>query len=101
MAKIGKDLKIAHSVGIVIGAGTSVGKNLSIYQNVTIGSKIDRNGKAQYPIIGDNVTLYPGCVVIGNITIGDDAVVAPNAVVIKDVPSKTVAMGIPAIIKSL
>ena len=83
--------------GIIIGDRVQIGDNCNIYQHVTLGQK---NG--QYPIIGNNVTMYPGCVIIGGITVGDNVVVAPNAVVIQDVPADTIVGGIPAhIIKRL
>lgn len=88
---IKKNLHIHHYEGIVIGNGVRIGENCHIYQNVTIGQK---NNK--YPIIGNNVTLYPGCVVIGDIVIGDGAQIAPNSVVITNIPQNAIFAGIPA-----
>jgi len=96
-AKIGSGFKMQHTVGIVIGHEVIAGSNLNIYQNVTIGKRKGHylNGR-EYPIIGNNVTLYPGSVIIGPITIGDNVVIGANAVVINNVISNSIAIGIPA-----
>ena len=80
-----------HPQNIVIGGTTVIGNNCTIYQNVTIGQKHDF-----YPVINDNVTIYSGAVVVGKITIGKNAVVGANAVVIHDVLENEVVGGIPA-----
>ncbi len=89
--RIGRNLEIAHIHGIVLGKKTIIGDNCKIYQQVTIGKKDDG-----YPIIGNNVTIYPGATVIGKIRVGDNAVIAPGAVVICDVPAGAVVGGVPA-----
>lgn len=91
IANIKGVIHFAHPLGVVIGAGCSIGKNCTIFQNVTIGQKNNL-----YPTIGDNVTIYPGAVVIGNIKIGNNVVIGANSVVTKDVPDNTVVAGIPA-----
>lgn len=68
--KIGKGLKVPHPIGIVFGSGCVLGDNVTVYQNVTIGAK---NGK--YPKIGDNVIIYPGSVLVGEIFVGDNCVI--------------------------
>ena len=90
-ANIKGRIHFAHPIGIVIGERVVIGKNLTIFQNVTIGQK---NGL--YPTIGDNVTIYPGSVVIGNIKIGNNVVIGANSVVTKDIPDNTVVAGAPA-----
>jgi serine O-acetyltransferase len=96
MASIGEGFSIAHSVGIVIGYDTVIGKNAHIFQNVTIGSNnSNKNGRVM-PIIGDNVNIYTGAVVIGAIEIGDNVMIGANSVVNKDCPSNVVVVGIPA-----
>lgn len=90
-AKIGMRFRIEHMAGIVIGAGAVIGNDVTIYQNVTIGQK---NG--QYPQIMDNVTLYAGAKVLGNITVGENSVIGANAVVLSDIPANVVVAGIPA-----
>jgi serine O-acetyltransferase len=87
----GPGFSIAHAPGIVINRSARIGRNCRIHQNVTIGDS--RGGS---PWIGDNVWIGAGAVLIGPITVGDDAVIAANAVVTKDVPSGVTVGGIPA-----
>ena len=53
-------------------------------------------GKSGSPTIGDNVVLYPGAKVVGNVVIGDNVVIGANAVVTKDIPANSGGGGIPA-----
>ncbi len=92
LAKIGPGLELRHPTGIVIGDGAVIGKNVSIYQNVTIGIR----GEGEYPVIGDNVKIYAGACILGRVRIGDNAVIGANAVVLADVPDNAVAVGVPA-----
>lgn len=96
---IEKGTKFDHPTGIVLGY-RSFGNNCRVYQNVTTGGKYGFNSvyPKDYPAIGNNVTLYAGCAVIGGITIGDNAVIGANAVVTKDVPANCIAYGNPAVI---
>lgn len=89
--KIGNNIHFMHLDGITIGSGAIIGDNCTIYHQVTIGKK---NGK--FPIIGNNVTIYPGAKIIGDVKIGDNSIIGANAVVIKDVPENSVAVGVPA-----
>lgn len=68
--KIGYGLRIPHPIGIVFGGGGVIGNNFTIYQNVTIGNKKD-----SYPLIKDNVTIYCGSVVVGEIIIENNVVI--------------------------
>lgn len=95
-AKIGRNFRIAHTVGTVIGGEVVIKDNVTIYQNVTLGTKGNRSKGRTYPTIENNVCLYPGCVIVGAITIGENAIVAPNAVVIRNVSPDSTAVGIPA-----
>jgi serine O-acetyltransferase len=99
MAEIGPGLRLPHPVGIIIGDDVRIGHRVSIYQHVTIGvansAEADEGGQA-YPVIGDDVTIYAGAVLIGPIHVGDGAVIGANSVVTKDVPARTVVAGIPA-----
>lgn len=90
-SSIGESFKIRHSVGIVISGDAKIGNNFAIGQNVTIGNK---NGGA--PIIGDNVTVHAGAIVIGNIKIGDNVIIGANSVVLKDIPNNSIVAGVPA-----
>lgn len=83
-ATIGAGLCLPHPVAIVIGEGVQIGECCTLYQSVTIGSKV--GGDGVYPTIGNRVVIYSGAAVFGAISIGDDVVVAANAVVSKSVP---------------
>ena len=72
------------------------GKNLELFQNVTIGSnRKERNGRFM-PIIGNNVSIGSGAVVVGPIKIGNNVSIGANSYVDKDVPDNAVAAGLPA-----
>lgn len=77
--------------GIVVSYRAKIGKNCTIYQQVTIGQE---NGKA--PEIGDNCILGAGSKIIGGVKIGNNVKVGANAVVVKDVPDNCTAVGVPA-----
>ncbi|MGO4234687.1 hypothetical protein [Pseudarthrobacter sp. YAF2] len=76
-------IELPHPTGIVVGRGAVIGANARIFQNVTVGSS--RSG--QYPVVGNNVTLYSGAVVAGGLIIGDGATIGANCVVTKSVSS--------------
>lgn len=90
-ADIGEGLRINHGVGTVVGARCKIGKNCIIHQNCTIG---DRNGGR--PIIGNNVIIYAGAMLLGNITIGDNSIIGANSVVTKNCPPNSIMVGTPA-----
>lgn len=90
-SEIGSNLRIEHYNGIVFGLGTKIGDNCTVYQQVTIGQK---NGK--YPVIGNNVIIYPGARILGGITVGDNSIIAPNSVVLHDVSENDTVAGVPA-----
>jgi serine O-acetyltransferase len=97
-AEIGPGFLIAHVGGIVIGAGVRIGQGCDIRQNVTMGgnySKTDAHGRQQ-PTVGDRVSVGAGAVILGAVTIGDDAVIGANAVVSRDIPARVIAAGVPA-----
>lgn len=92
----GTGLQLPHNgLGVVIHQNTVIGNNVKILQNVTIGG---RNGSG-LPIIGDNVEIGAGAVLLGDIKVGDNAWIGANAVVLCDVPENSIAVGIPAVIK--
>ena len=65
-----------HPVGIVISKFATVGKNCTIYQNVTIGKgKFSEKNNTDVPVIGDNVVIYANSVIIGGVKIGNNAVI--------------------------
>ena len=85
-----------HPVGIVIARDVVVGKNCTIYQNVTIGKKKYGFFEDKNTVIGDNVTIFANACIIGNVTIGDNAMIGAGAIVLEDVPANAVVVGSPA-----
>ena len=91
-----KGVHIAHWHGIVMNVKCKVGAGSVIYQNVTLGGI-----KGQYgPTIGKNCIIGSGAVILGEISIGDNVHIGANAVVLKDVPANSIAVGVPAQIKN-
>lgn len=77
-------------LGVVIGSGVVLGERCIIHQNVTIGTDLGQTN-GLYPHIGNDVILCAGCCVIGNVMVGDGAIIGANAVVTRDVsPGATV-----------
>ena len=75
---------------IVISDNVKIGKDCVIYQQVTIdGELLPNNSSGTAPCIGDNCYIYPGAKIIGNIIIGDNVIISPNAVVEEDIPSNS------------
>jgi len=96
-ARIGHSFAIDHGTGVVIGATSIIGHNVTIYQGVTLGAKnfpqeedgtlvkgIDR-----HPILGDHVIVYANATILGRITIGNNSVIGGNIWVTNDVPADT------------
>ncbi len=94
-ATIGSGLFIDHGMGVVIGETTEIGDNCTLYQGVTLGGTGKDKGK-RHPTLGDNVLVGAGARVLGPINIGDNSKIASGAVVLKDVPENSTAVGIPA-----
>ncbi|BAF69928.1 serine O-acetyltransferase [Nitratiruptor sp. SB155-2] len=94
-AKIGRRVFIDHGIGVVIGETTEIGNDVLIYQQVTLGGVSLSHGK-RHPTIEDGVVIGAGAKVLGNITIGKNAKIGANSVVVKDVPAESTAVGIPA-----
>jgi serine O-acetyltransferase len=95
-AKIKGGLVFTHGHDIVIGADVSLGKNCTIFNGVTLGNKdLKSSSVGNQPTLGDNVTLSTGVKVLGPLTIGDNVVVGANSVVIKNLPSDCIAVGVP------
>ena len=87
--KIGKGLYIGHFGGIVVHGDAVIGENCNLSQGMTIGV-LNRGRSAGVPVIGNRVFLGPNCVVLGNISVGDDVLIGANAVVMEDVPPHSV-----------
>lgn len=91
-AEIGEGLKINRGGGTVIGARCKIGNNCTIHQGCTIG---DRKGGR--PVIGNNVMIYAGSLILGDINIGDNSVIGANSVVIHSCPPGSVLIGSPSL----
>ena len=86
---------IQHGTGIVIGPRYKIGRNFCIHQGVTIGQS-QTNSPKQEVIIGDNVIIYAGAKILGDVQIGSNVHVGANAVVVNDLKSDAVYAGVPA-----
>lgn len=94
-AKIGKRLIIEHFGTIVIHGSTEIGDDCIIRQGVTIGNR-RLDDPLGAPILGCRVNVGAGAKILGRVVIGDDVSIGANAVVVTDIPSGCVAVGIPA-----
>ncbi|GAB4453477.1 MAG: serine O-acetyltransferase [Armatimonadaceae bacterium] len=94
-ARIGRRFFIDHGMGVVIGETAVVGDDVLIYHQVTLGGTSLEKVK-RHPTVGNNVLIGAGAKVLGAITVGDNAKIGVNAVVTKDVPPDSVAVGVPA-----
>jgi len=88
---IGPRLFIQHGFATMISA-KKIGSDCWINQQVTIGYK----GEGNAPVIGNGVMITSGAKVLGAITVGDNSIIGANAVVVKDIPANSVAVGVPA-----
>ena len=93
-ATIGNGFFIDHGMGVVIGETAEIGENVLIYHGVTLGG-VSLEKKKRHPTLGNNVVIACGAKVLGAITIGDNARIGANAVVLKDVPADATVVGIP------
>ena len=97
-AEIGPNFFIDHGTGVVIGETTIIGKNVKIYQGVTLGAKSfpkDAKGRVvkghkRHPNIEDGVTIYAGATILGNVTIGQGSIIGGNVWLLENVPPQTV-----------
>jgi serine O-acetyltransferase len=94
-AEVGPGLYIGHFGGIVVHPETRMGARCSLSQGVTLG--VLGGGRRGAPTLGDGVYLGAGAKVLGPVTIGDEAKVGANAVVVRDVPPRATAVGVPAV----
>lgn len=100
-ARIGEGFFIDHGMGVVIGETTEIGKNVTLYHDITLGGTtvFTKEGKVctkRHPTIEDNVIIGSGAQILGPITIGKNSKIGSNAIVIKDVPANTTMVGFPA-----
>jgi serine O-acetyltransferase len=93
-AILGTGLFIDHATGVVIGETAEIGDDVTIYHGVTLGGTSTDPGK-RHPTIGDRVIIGAGAKILGPIKIGDDSRIGANSVVVKEVPSSSVVVGVP------
>jgi serine O-acetyltransferase len=94
-ATIGERVFIDHGMGVVIGETAVVGDDCMLYQGVTLGGTGKTRGK-RHPTLESNVTVGVGAKILGDVGIGEGARIGGGAVVLRDVPANTTAVGIPA-----
>lgn len=94
-ATIGHRVFIDHGMGVVIGETAIIGDDCTLYHGVTLGGTSWNKGK-RHPTLEQGVVIGAGAKVLGPITIGKNAKIGSNAVVVKDVPANATAVGIPA-----
>lgn len=90
-AEFGPGFVLIHATGVVINGGVRGGARVFVEHQTTIGAE-----RRQAPILGDDVFIGAGAKIIGSLRVGDGARVGANAVVVRDVPSHTTVVGIPA-----
>jgi serine O-acetyltransferase len=101
-AKIGKNLFIDHGMGVVIGETSEIGDNVTIYHMATLGgiapsiNSNDQRNTKRHPTIEDDVVKGSGAQILVPVIVGRCAKIGANAVITKNVPEKSVMVGIPA-----
>lgn len=98
-ATIGRRLFIDHGMGVVIGETTVIGNDVTLFHNTTLGGRSMTHGK-RHPTLGDRVVVGAGAKVLGAVWIGDDVQIGANAVVVKDIPAGSIAVGVPAKVRN-
>ncbi len=93
-AKIGRRLVIDHGAGIVIGATAEIGDDCLLYQGVTLGGTGKDVGK-RHPTLGNNIMVGCGAKLLGPFKVGDNARIAANSVVLREVPPGATVVGVP------
>lgn len=88
---IGENFCVWHCFGIAINPNVVIGKNCTIRHNVTIGNK----GK-YVPILGDNVEIGTGAIILGGVKISDNVTIGAGSIVVKDIPASVIVVGNPA-----
>lgn len=96
--KIGYGLALMHLGGIAINPLTEIGNNCTIYKGVTIGGGMN-DGKVVAPKIGNMVWIGANATIVGGVSIGDNVMIASNSFVNKNIPSNSLVLGNPAVVK--
>ena len=94
-ATIGRRVFIDHGMGVVIGETAEIGDDCTLYHGVTLGGVSWDKGK-RHPTLGRGVVVGAGAKILGPFTVGDEAKVGSNSVVVKAVPAGATVVGIPA-----
>lgn len=94
-AKIGRQVVVEHQGGIVIHGDATIGDGCTIRQGVTIGNR-SLDAPFDVPVIGRDVNIGAGAVIVGPIRLGDGCAVGANSVVLHDVPEGVTVVGAPA-----
>jgi serine O-acetyltransferase len=94
-AKIGQRLFIDHGMSVVIGETSEIGDDVTIYQGTVLGGTSLDQGK-RHPTLGNRVIVGAGAKILGPVSVGDDARIGSNAVVLKDVAPGATMVGVPA-----
>ena len=96
-AIIGEGLYLGHPYNITVAGETKIGNNVNLHKGCTIGRE-NRGKREGCPVIGNRVAIGINSTIVGNIRIGDDVIIAPNAFVNFDVPDHSVVIGNPGVI---
>jgi serine O-acetyltransferase len=94
-ARVGRRVVLEHAGAIIIHGNSEIGDGCIIRQGVTLGNR-RLDAPMEAPRLGRNVNVGSGAKILGAVSIGDDAVVGANAVVLCDVPAGALAVGVPA-----
>jgi serine O-acetyltransferase len=96
-AHIGPGLLVPHGGSIVIGP-VRIGRDCNIFQSTTLGISTTEEDTSQWatPVLEDRVWVGPGAVIAGGIRVGHDASISANSLLVRDVPSRAVMVGVPA-----
>lgn len=96
-AEIGPGMFVSHPVGIVVGRGTVIGSEVTLFQGVTFGVKSwHPDAISKFPRVGNKCYFFAGAAVLGDVTIGNNCVVGAHAVLTGDLPDGGLALGVPA-----
>ena len=98
-AQIGPGFFIDHGMATVIGETAEIGENVTLYHNVTLGG-VSWEKVKRHPTLEDHVVVGAGAQILGPIVIGAHSRIGANSVVVKDVPPRSVVVGIPGRVKS-
>ncbi len=93
-ASIGTGFFVDHGMGVVIGETTEIGRNVTLYQGVTLGG-ISHSKDKRHPTIEDDAVIGAGAIVLGPLTVGANSRIGAGSVVIRDVPPNSTVVGVP------